>query len=225
VIVCGDLTHALPGCVGVNDQELYEAQVKDYKELMSKVDENIPLVCLCGNHDIGNTPTAESIKSYSDRFGDDYFSFWVNGVKCLVLNASLYSDPEGAPILQKNQEEWLQQQLNKAKEENPTHILVFQHQPWFLNKPDEEDQYFNINKERRLKALSQLKAASVTAVFAGHYHRNCVGFDDQLEMITTSAVGRPLGDDPSGFRVVNVYKERISHKYYGLEELPEKVTL
>jgi hypothetical protein len=47
--------------------------------------------------DVGNRPTIESISSYTAQFGDDYFSFWVNGVKCIVLNLSLYSDPSGAP--------------------------------------------------------------------------------------------------------------------------------
>ncbi len=41
----------------------------------------------------------------------------------------------------------------------------------------------------------------VRAVFAGHYHRNSYGTLGKMEMITTSAVGRPLGVDPSGFRV------------------------
>jgi hypothetical protein len=57
------------------------------------------------------------------------------------------------------------------------------------------------------RALSNLKIVcvcafvQVRAVFAGHYHRNSYGTLGKMEMITTSAVGRPLGVDPSGFRV------------------------
>jgi UDP-2,3-diacylglucosamine pyrophosphatase LpxH len=81
------------------------------------------------------------------------------------------------------------------------HLFVFQHQPWFLEEPDEEDQYFNIPKERRTPMLEEMAKADVRAVFAGHYHRNSYGTMGTMEMITTSAVGRPLGADPSGFRV------------------------
>jgi hypothetical protein len=77
---------------------------------MRKIDPSIPLVCLCGNHgaepapsscltasvqrlpphargtriertDVGNTPTRATIYSYKERFGDDYFRFWVGGVR------------------------------------------------------------------------------------------------------------------------------------------------
>jgi hypothetical protein len=44
-------------------------------------------------------------------------------------------------------------------------------------------------------------------------------------MITTSAVGQPLGSDPSGLRVVKVFEERIEHAYYGLDEVPDSVSL
>jgi len=38
---------------------------------------------------------------------------------------------------------------------------VFQHQPWFLEEPDEEDQYFNIPKERRMPMLEEMVKAGV----------------------------------------------------------------
>ena len=41
------------------------------------------------------------------------------------------------------------------------HLLVFQHQPWFLEEADEEDQYFNIPKERRMPMLEEMTKAGV----------------------------------------------------------------
>jgi hypothetical protein len=38
-------------------------------------------------------------------------------------------------------------------------------------------------------------------------------------------VGTPMGKDPSGLRVVWVFDDRIEHRYYGLEETPEKIDL
>jgi hypothetical protein len=42
-------------------------------------------------------------------------------------------------------------------------------------------------------------------------------------MIVTSAVGKPLGDAPSGVRIIKVYKDRIEHSYYPLDQIPDKV--
>ena len=39
-------------------------------------------------------------------------------------------------------------------------------------------------------------------------------------MVTTGAVGYPLGDDPSGFRVVKVLDGKSEHKYFGFDDVP-----
>lgn len=41
------------------------------------------------------------------------------------------------------------------------HLLVFQHQPWFLEEYDENDNYFNIPKERRMPMLEEMEKAGV----------------------------------------------------------------
>ena len=219
VIVCGDLTNATP------EQARYRAQVAQYHQDFSKVDAEIPLVCVCGNHDIGNRPTPKSIARYQKNFGDDYFSFWVGGVCNIVLNSSVLKDPVGAPEVLAAQQTWLQQQLRDAKIAKAKHILLFQHHPLFLAKEDEPDQYFNIPLERRTPLLDQLKGADVRAVFAGHYHRNAYGLAGEMEMITTGPVGRPLGKDPSGFRIVTVHETNIQHQYYAMDDVPKKVNL
>jgi hypothetical protein len=60
---------------------------------MSKIDEDIPLLCVCGNHDVGNTPNKVTLERYRNDFGDDYFSFSVRGVRGIVINSNLYYDP------------------------------------------------------------------------------------------------------------------------------------
>lgn len=219
VIVCGDLTNATP------EHARYREQVAQYHQDFSQVDPEIPLVCVCGNHDIGNRPTPGSIASYRENFGDDYFAFWVGGVCNVVLNSSVLKDPTGAPDVLAAQQTWLQQQLRNARAAKARHILLFQHHPLFLETEDEPDRYFNIPLERRLPLLDQLKQADVRAVFAGHYHRNAYGRAGAMEMITTGPVGRPLGKDPSGFRIVSVYETNLQHQYYGLDDVPEKIIL
>lgn len=92
-------------------------------------------------------------------------------------------------------------------------LVVFQHIPYFVWEPEEEDFYFNITTKRRLELLEELYKAGVRYVFCGHYHRNTGGKYKDLELVVTSAIGAPLGDDPCGFRAVNVAEKDMQHKY------------
>jgi len=105
--------------------------------------------------------------------------------------------------------------------------LVFLHHPLFLQQPDEPDSYFNFPIKIRAPLLDKLSKAGVNAIFSGHYHRNAVTiFQNGILHIVTSAIGRPLGTDPSGLRIVRLVEsaKRISilHQYYGLDQIPVK---
>lgn len=63
------------------------------QDAFSGLDPSIPLLCVCGNHDVGNAPTAVTVQRYVSEFGDDYFGFWVGGVRGIVINSNLYYDP------------------------------------------------------------------------------------------------------------------------------------
>lgn len=219
VIVCGDLTNATP------KHDRYASQVQQFKRDFSQVSPEIPLVCVCGNHDIGNRPNPSSIASYSEHFGDDYFGFWVGGVRSLVLNSSVIKDPTESKDVLERQDKWLRRMLVEARQAEAVHVLVFQHHPWFLKTPDEKDQYFNLPIDYRTKTLALMREAGVRAIFAGHYHRNAYGKDGDMEMITTGPVGRPLGKDPSGFRIVRVFEDRIDHSYYPIDAVPNVVSM
>lgn len=219
VIHCGDLVNQLPG------GDAYPAQVAEFQRIAGSIDASTPFLCVPGNHDMGDRPTPATLAAYRQSFGDDWFSFWAGGVCCLVLNSNLYWDPTGAPEEQERQEAWFASALQKARDLRPQHILVFQHHPWFLERPDDPDQYFTIPRLRRDPALALMRQAGVRAVISGHYHRNAYASDGELEMITTGPVGMPLGQDPSGLRIVKVYEDRIEHAYYGLDKVPEAVSL
>ena len=60
-------------------------------------------------------------------------------------------------------------------------------------------------------------------LFSGHYHRNAVARDGDIEAVTTGPVGQPHGGDKSGLRVVIVRDDRIEHHYYGFGELPNRI--
>ena len=74
-----------------------------------------------------------------------------------------------------------------------------------------------VPSERRRILLDLFKDNGVSFVFSGHWHRNGYAKDENLEMITTGPVGFPLGDDPSGFRVVRIGNDSLEHEYISLE--------
>ncbi|CAG2105594.1 unnamed protein product [Medioppia subpectinata] len=218
-IVCGDLVNAMPG------EADKRPQIADFKKSFRDLDNSIPLVCVCGNHDVGDTPTPQSIEEYRKDFGDDYFSFVCGGVLFVVLNSQYFKDISLVEDFARKQNEWFDKVLEEYKNCNYKHIVVFQHIPWFLKEAEEDDDYFNVEKELRLKMLDKMYASGVRYIFTGHYHRNAGGFYKDLELVVTSAIGAQLGTDKSGLRVVKVYENSIKHKYYSVEEIPTNVEI
>ena len=204
VCVCGDLVdmewtffaNAKTGLTKEECDAIQDQQNRDLQETWSLLDENIPLVCLCGNHDVGNRPTKVSIEKFKNAFGDDYLAFWSNGSYNIVLNNVLFSNPDGAKDLYEEQLAWLESRLSYARNHDTNHIFVFGHHPWFLYSEDEEpgdlrggsafppewgksdqvfpDSYFSVQKRYRQVAMRLFKKYGVSACFSGHFHQNLV---------------------------------------------------
>lgn len=212
VIVCGDLVNK-PGDA---------AQIAEYRRITAKLDKSIHVYNVAGNHDVGNEPTPEAIERYREKFGPDYYGFREGGLYGIVLNSSLIHSPGKAMDAFNKQNAWLQEELTKAKASGARHIVVFQHHPFFLERADEPDQYFNIPLARRKPLLELFHQAGVKHLFAGHYHRNAYGRDGEIEMVTTGPVGMPLGSARSGFRAVWVSAGEIRNEYFEFGAIPNQ---
>lgn len=210
VIVTGDLVNKTGDA----------AQIAEYKRIAAKLNRGIRLFSVPGNHDVGNEPTAESLAGYRKTFGEDYYTFQVGGVTGIVLNSNLEKGADKVPQEAAKMEAWLKTQLEKARSEGAKRVIVFQHIPFFLKKPDEPDQYFNIPTETRQRYLKLLHQYGVKEVFAGHLHHNSEGRDGDLDMITSGPVGMPLEGGRSGMRLVTITPEGLTQKYYDFSELP-----
>ncbi|GFT07135.1 hypothetical protein NPIL_178761 [Nephila pilipes] len=218
-VVCGDFVDAFPGT------SLRYPQEEDLIRLFKELHPDIPLICVCGNHDVGDTPTHESVQIYKNRFGDDYFTFYCGGVMFIVINSQFFKDPSQVQDLACEQEKWLDDQLEEAKSGKYKHVVVFQHIPWFINNLEEDDDYFNLQKGAREKMLQKFYDANIRVVFCGHYHGNAGGYFRDLEVVVTSAIGGQLKGDKSGFRVVKLDDNTINHNYYALEDVPKNIYL
>ena len=210
VIVTGDLTNKTGDA----------AQVAEFHRIARKLDPKIRLFLVAGNHDVGNEPTASSLAAYRKNYGEDYYSFRVGEIFGIVLNSNLEKGAQDVPAEAAKMESWFREELAKARESGAKHIIVFQHISLFLKEGGEPDQYFNIPSDVRQRYLKLMHQYGVREVFAGHYHRNELGRDGDLEMVTTGPVGMPLGGARSGIRIVTVTDQGVTHKYADFGDLP-----
>ena len=215
VITCGDM---------INDAD-DPAQFDELTRITDKLDSGIPMHWVAGNHDVGNVVTSESLSEYRDRFGRDDYFFDHGGSRFVVLNSNIPFDPSQVPHEWERQGEFAEDAVGEARRQSADHILVFVHHPLFLHRPDEGDSFVVLPQAQRRVLLEIFHRHRVSAVFAGHWHRNVYGRDGELEMVTSGPVGYPLEDDPSGLRVVRVYQDRIEHDYFALDAVPDSVEL
>lgn len=209
VIITGDL---------VNDSKSI-SQMKEFKRITAKINPKIPVFYTPGNHDFGQNPDKESTKKYIKNYGSDKFSFKHKGSSFIGFNTSLIKAKLVKP--EQNQYKWLTKRLKESQ--GASHIILFCHYPFFNKTVDESTAYSNIDSGERKKYLDLFDSNKVEALFSGHYHDNSLSTYGNVQLVTTSALGKPLGKAPSGVRIVKVYSDRIEHNYYGLEELPEAV--
>ena len=213
VVICGDLVNRTGD----------PAEIAEYKRVLQELNPSIPVYNVAGNHDVGNIPTPATLDVYHTAIGRDYYTFSAGEVFGVVLDSNLIRSPEGDPAAARRQEEWLEKTLANAKSSPNQQIVVFQHIPYFTDNPDEVESYYNIPQPARRKYLDLLEKAGVKYVFAGHYHRNAMGRDGQLTEIVTGAVGMPLGQSLSGFRIVTVEGQKFDPTWVCLAGIPNQI--
>jgi len=127
---------------------------------MRALDRSIKRVCVCGNHDIGNTPTGHvtsprtqllrlahdshqlliadaSIQNFRDAHAtDDKLIFWEGGVRFVAVNTQLFKDASSAPISRENQLQFLRDNLAVR-----ARTVAFGHIPPFIASYDEPNGY------------------------------------------------------------------------------------
>jgi 3',5'-cyclic AMP phosphodiesterase CpdA len=215
VVVTGDLVNK------PNDPP----QTAEYLRIEKKIDKSIPVYHLAGNHDVRNVPTPEAMAAYRKQFGPDYFSFRRGSFAGVAINTTVIHSPQNVMDELDKQRKWLEAELEKLKRDGATHIVLFQHHPWFVMKASEPDGYFNLPLARRDDYLKLLNKYGVKQAFAGHVHRNALAEDAGIEMVTNGPVGMPLSDEGSGIRVGIVRGGRVDHTFYPLGRLPNTIKL
>ena len=200
-------------------------QLTELWRITAQLNSHIPIYWAPGNWDVGNRPTSESLSRYRDHFGEDNYSFEYADTGFIVLNSCVGFDDSQVPQEWDRQVVFLRSTLQEARGKRRSHIVVFLHHPLYAQDPEEDDSWAVIARDKRKVLLELFEEYRVSALFHGHWH-HCHYLDHKgMQMVTTGPVGYPLGDDPSGLRIVKVFPDRIESQYYGLDSVPDKVDL
>lgn len=162
ILCAGDLTHTYPRADG-SVNEKYESEVATFKDIWKDLDGRIELVCVCGNHDVGEKPNSLTVESYRGNFGLDYFSFSVNDDRMIIMNSQYYKNDENCKELSSQHEKWFSQEL----EIQCRHKIVFSHIAPFILHQNEPNAYFNMNKQLREELVTKAIEADVSHWFCG----------------------------------------------------------
>ena len=211
VVITGDL---------VNNRES-AAEVAEFRRIAAKLAPGIRLFNVPGNHDLGNEPSPESLATYRERFGPDYYTFRSGDIAGFVVDSSLLKAPARTAGEAAKMEAWLRTELSKAKNDGVKHLIVFEHIPPFMKDPNEPETYDSFPPETRARYLKLLHEFGVKHLFAGHYHASVETRDGDLEIHVTGPVGMPLRGGKSGLRIVSVTPGAVMHQYYDFGGIPE----
>jgi len=208
VLICGDLVGR------ANDKSL-----ADFNRIKSGF--KIPCHCAAGNHDVGNKPTAASLKYYREKVGKDYYVLGHKGYTFLVANPQLWKAPLAGES--EKHDAWFKSALESAKEKGSP-VVVVTHYPLFVKAPGEEENYYNIEPAKRAELLALFEANGVVAMLAGHTHKLVVNDYKGIQMVNGETTSKNVDKRPMGFRMWTAREdEGLSHEFVKLAgEIPEK---
>ncbi len=196
-----------------------EEQLTEFFEIAQGLDGAIRLHMAPGNHDIATdavTPTSSSIARYRERFGADFYAVDHDEVSLIVTNTVVAQQPQLVPDEWERQLAFLERTLVDVRGARP--VIIVGHHPWFVADAGEADTYWNLPLAQRRQLIQLAEQHEVRLVLAGHWHRNAIARHAPFEMVTSGPVGYPLGDDPSGYRIVQVEAGTVSHSYHPLPD-------
>ncbi|NOX98573.1 MAG: hypothetical protein GXP30_02390 [Verrucomicrobia bacterium] len=208
VVICGDLVN--------------KADDKSFADFNS-IKEGFTLPCYCapGNHDVENEPTAESLRIYREKIGEDYYSVEHKGYTIVVANTQLWKVPvEGESD---KHDAWFKKALLAAKKKNSPVIIVV-HYPLFVKQPDEKEGYFNLPSVKRKEILQLCEENGVVAFLAGHTHKQITNEYKGIQLVNGETTSKNFDKRPMGFRLWSVDGEKgLSHRFVEVEGFRELV--
>ncbi|MDG2123523.1 MAG: metallophosphoesterase [Verrucomicrobiales bacterium] len=203
VVICGDLVSK------ANDRSF-----ADFNRIKNGF--KIPCHCAAGNHDVENTPTAETLKNYREKIGPDYFAIEHKGYTFAIANTQLWKAPVAGES--EKHDTWFKQTLATAKSKNSP-VVVVTHYPLFTGQPDEKENYYNIAPEKRRELLTLFEQSGVVAHLAGHTHKLIINEYKGIQLVNGETTSKNFDSRPMGFRLWNATRDgAMSHEFVPLNQ-------
>ena len=165
VVHLGDIVHPVPSLPAFHDA------VARFKAIAALLP--VPLHVIPGNHDVGDKTVDwmpaeqvcdDSLATYREAFGADWYAFDEGGVRFVMLNSLLLNSGLADEARQRA---WLEDRIDTA---GGLRVFLFMHYPPYIHRPDETGNYDNVDEPARAWLLEQIAKPPVEAVFAGHVH-------------------------------------------------------
>tara|TARA_B100001094_G_scaffold171367_1_gene165718 strand:+ start:441 stop:1262 length:822 start_codon:yes stop_codon:yes gene_type:complete len=199
------------------------SDLSNYKSFLSNIKYKINHVP--GNHDVGidsDKLSIEGLNFYHKNFGDDFYNFQWKDFELFFLNSSIFINYENRDFYN-DQINFIKQTLQSFS--TSKRILIFMHHPPFIAKKDilsshkeliysKDLSYWIFEEKIKNEFFGLFKDHKLEYIFTGHLHINLETSYNETKIITTSALGLPLGDDPSGFRVIDYKDGKLSYDFY-----------
>lgn len=194
--------------------------LEGFKQICDLFSEDITLYFVPGNHDVGEASPKE-VEEFVARYGHDRFVHNGDNYTTIGYNSCIIKTiAEG----EEAEYEWMSEKLQEASlREKP--IILVAHHPIFVESIDEEHSGVNLPIEMRHKYLNLMKDYGVDLVLSGHLHHCERAEYEGIQLATSGAAGRPLGEEPSGITIVTIPSEGTAPvvTYYGIDEIPESI--
>lgn len=162
---------------------------------------------IAGDHDLWDSRDKKmpATTNFNQVFGPLFQSFDYNNFNFLLLDNS--DDYKG---LGDTQQKWIENELEKIKQQSTRGTFVFLHEPLFHPSSDHVmGKIENGLKQQARDLMYQLKAAGVKKVFAGdiHFFSEYKEPVTALDMVTIGAVAIERNPQAPRFAVVSVFDD------------------
>jgi serine/threonine-protein phosphatase CPPED1 len=200
VLICGDMVN------NFDDKSL-----ADFNDIRAGL--KMPCYCCPGNHDVGNTPTLESLKKYRDYFGKNFYSFEHKGYTFVMTDTNIIRVPvEGET---QKQDSWIKETLVAAHDKKSP-VFVIGHHPMYTKTPDEAYGNNSLPVEKRKELLDVFEKSGVVAVLTAHTHQSVINDYKGIQLVTGETTSRNLDRRPFGFRLWKVSPDSIKQEFVPL---------
>jgi hypothetical protein len=145
---------------------------------------------------------ADSLQTYRNQFGADYYERIVGNLTFLVVNSETARSPQPLSDEYDAQWRWLEETLNQHALAKSHQIILVMHRPPFESEEDEAESARNWPPDSRVRLLSLARKAHVRLILAGHLHETReLKTHDGIAIETVAGSSRIFDDSPVGFKL------------------------